>query len=193
MSSPEYIRTDAAEDAVSSLELAADFYDQAALDARYWKWFVVALHAGIQGTFALALEGGNGLLVQKPSVMAATLAAHDKGEVPPRPYMDNFQKLYKKLQRRENLRSSNSLPIPASSEQELALASLDEFRDEFLHFNTKSWSIERELIVLRARGSLEVASFLVSRSGAIFWHELNHEERAKSAINRLYKSLNEEG
>ena len=90
MPSPEYLRINAAEDAVSSIELAADFYDQACLDARYWKWFVVALHAGIQGTFALALEGGNGLLVQKPSVTATTLSARDKSEVPPIPHMDNF-------------------------------------------------------------------------------------------------------
>ena len=192
MTSLDYIRTGTAEDAVSSLELAAEFFEQAKLDERYWKWFIVALHAGIQGTFVLALEGSDGLLVQKPGVMKATLSADRTGNVPPQQYMDNLLKLYKKLQRPEYLRSVNSQPIAASQKHECALSSLDSLRNEFLHFNAKSLSIERELVIVRARESLEVAMFLLAESRSILWREHSHEERAKAAITRLCCALHQE-
>lgn len=192
MSPVAYVRTDTAEDAVASLELAADFFCRAAHDARYWKWYVVAVHAGVQGVFALALEGGNGLLVQKPGVSERTLAAHDAGTTPPPPHMDNFLRLYKKLQEPGNLRTTSARPLPASEKSELALSGLDALRDEFLHFNVKSWSIERVLIIARSLGSLQVARFVVEESGAILWHEQNHFSRCSSAISRLLEQLQTE-
>ena len=188
----EYIRTDTTEDAVSSLELASDFYDQGALDDRYWKWFIVALHAGIQGLFALALEDGNALLVQKPGVTAKMLSARGTDGNHPEPHMDNFLKLYKKLQCKENLRSNESSPLPLSPPQELAVRNLNELRDEYLHFNAKSWSIERQLIVLQARGCLDVANFIVFQSRAILWHDQSNHERAKAALVCLHQRLNRE-
>jgi hypothetical protein len=187
-----YVRTDTADDAVASLELAADFFSRAADDARYWKWYVVAVHAGVQGVFALALEGGNGLLVQKPGVAERTLAAHDAGTTPPPPHMDNFLRLYKKLQQQSNLRTTSARPLPASEEGELALSGLDALRDEFLHFNVKSWSIERALLIARSLGSLQVARFVAEENGAILWHEQTHSSRCSSAINRLLEQLQAE-
>ncbi len=186
----EYIRTDTTEDALSSLELASDFYDEGAKDDRYWKWFIVALHAGIQGLFALALENGNALLVQKPSVMVKMLSAYGAGGNHPEPHMDNFLKLYKKLQCKENLRSTESLPLPLSSQQELAICNLNELRDEYLHFNAKSWSIERQLIVLQAKDCLDVANFIVFQSRTILWYDQSNHERAKTALIRLHQLLN---
>lgn len=190
MPSSEYVRTDTAEDAVSSLELAADFLERAAVDDRYWKWFVVALHAGIQSMFALTLKAGNGFLVQKPGVMRAMLAAHKSGEDAPLLYMDNFLNLYKKVQRTENLRSTDCLPVESSPARDHAHKSLDDLRDNFLHFNTKSWSIERELILESARGCTEVAEFILSRSRAIFWHEEHHHQRAILGLQSLHALLN---
>ena len=157
MPSIDYVRTDTAEDAVSSLELAADFLERAGADDRYWKWFVIALHSGVQSMFALTLEAGNGFLVQKPGVMNAMLAAHESGKDAPQPHMDNFLNLYKKVQRAENLRSTDCLPVESSPRLDHAHKSLDDLRDNFLHFNTKSWSIEREFILESARGCTEVA------------------------------------
>lgn len=189
MPSSEYVRTDTAEDAVSSLELAADFLKRAADDDRYWKWFVVALHAGIQSLFALTLEAGNGFLVQKPGVMRAMLAAHETGEEAPLPHMDNFLKLYKKVQRVENLRSSDCLPVESSPARDRDHKSLDDLRNNFLHFNTKSWSIELELILESARGCTEVAKFILSGSRAIFWPEEHHQQRAILALQSLHALL----
>jgi hypothetical protein len=63
---PMYWSTDTEEDMVSSLEAATDFFSRVATDPSYWKWFIISLHCSAQGSFALALDGGNTLLVQKP-------------------------------------------------------------------------------------------------------------------------------
>lgn len=193
MATAGYVRTDTAEDAVSSFEVASDFYTRALSDDRYWKWFVVAVHAGVQGTFALALDGGNGLLVQKPDVAKATLAAYKQGSKKvPESHMDNFMRLYRKLHDKENLRSPSALPLPVSPNDELALERLNSLRDDFIHFNTKSWSIERALIETRVRGSLKVAQFVLFESEAVFWYEDSLKERAHGALKKLSEQLGAE-
>lgn len=185
MSSVKYIRTDAAEDAVSSLELAASFLESALTDDRYWKWFVVATHSAVQGIFVLALKAGDGLLVQKLGVTQKRIAAYEADTCPPLQHMDNFFNLYKKLHKKENLRSSDSVPIQPSEVHEQAVKSLDKLRDEFLHFNAKSWSIERELIFVSVRGCLELMEFIISKSSTIIWYEQNQKERVHVALERL--------
>jgi transcriptional regulator with XRE-family HTH domain len=187
-----YVRTDTAEDAISSLEVAAEFYERAMTDERYWKWFVVALHAGIQSLFALALDGGNGLLVQKAGVAALTLAAYEQGSTPPEPHMDNFMRLYKRLQVQSNLRFTSAQPLSESPQSERALEGLNSLRDEFLHFNTKSWSVERALVQARAQESVKVAEFIVLESAAILWYGEAKKERAYAAIRKLTQLLGAE-
>lgn len=189
MATAGYVRTDTAEDAVSSFEVASDFYARALADDRYWKWFVVAVHAGVQGAFALALDGGNELLVQKPGVAKATLAAYEQGSEIPESHMDNFMRLYRKLHAKENLRSSSAQPLPESPQNELALERLNALRDDFIHFNTKSWSIERALIEARVRGSLEVAQFVLVESEAVLWYDDSLKKRAHGALTRLSEQL----
>ena len=114
MPSTDYGRTDTAEDAVSSPELAADCLERAAAADRCSKWFVVAHHAGVQHVSALTLKAGNHLLVQTPGVMNALLATHDSGKDARHPHMDNFLKLYKKVQRAEKLRNTDCLTVESS-------------------------------------------------------------------------------
>lgn len=189
MSPDHFIRTDTAEDAVSSFELASIFLLQAQSDLRYWKWFILACHAGVQGTFALALEGGNGLLVQKAGVMQKTLAAFASHVTPPLPHMDNFTRLYKKVQVGEHLRSSDVRPVSATTESDAAISNLDELRDEYMHFNVKGWSIDLAVIRTSALECINVAAFLINQPGAVLWHEANHEHRAKAALSSLQAQL----
>jgi hypothetical protein len=184
-----YLRTDSLEDAISSLELASVFYDHAQSDERYWKWFVVAVHSATQGCFALSLSSSPGLLVQKPGVATRILAAIEARTDIPVPHMDNFLRLYAKLQSEGNLGASDSLPLPSSVEQEEGLKSLDELRDEFLHFNTKSWSIEFALIELAARAGLEVSRSLLFRSNTIRMFDDDAKQRADFAVTALAQRL----
>lgn len=189
MATAGYVRTDTAEDAVSSFEIASDFYARALADDRYWKWFILAVHSGVQGAFALALDGGNGLLVQKPNVAKATLTAYEQGRETPESHMDNFMRLYRKLHAKENLRFASAQPLPESRPNALAVEGLNFLRDEFIHFNTKSWSVERALIETRVRGSLKVAQFVLIESEAVLWYGDGLKERANRALKKLSAQL----
>ena len=189
MQSSDYLRTDTLEDALSSLELAVEFYDRGKSDERYWKWFVIAMHSGVQGCFSLALAGSHSLLVQKSGVAAKMLAAIEARSEIPAPHMDNFLRLYAKLQSESNLRSSEVLPLPKSIDQKSGLESLDELRDEFLHFNTKSWSCEYALIESAARTAVEVARFLLFESRAILIYDYDVSRRAEHAVASLSHRL----
>jgi hypothetical protein len=189
MRSPDYLRTDTLEDAISSLELAVVFYDRGQSDERYWKWFVLAIHSGVQGCFALALASSHGLLVQKPGVASRMLAAIEARSEIPSPHMDNFLRLYSKLQLEGNLRSPDYLPLPKSDDHEAGLSSLDELRDEFLHFNTKSWSCEFALIERAARAGVEVARFLLFDSKAVRMYDDHAVQRAELAVRSLAQRL----
>jgi hypothetical protein len=184
MTSNTYIRTDTAEDALSSIELVAEFLVAAKQDDRYWKWFVIAFHAGLQGAFALALEGGNGIQVQKPGVTQKMIKGDDTA-----PHMDNFLKLYKKIQCKENLAWQDSVPFVLTEVHNKAIERLDTLRDNFIHFNAKSWSIEKQLILEVASSALEVAEFIFLKSQSILWHASTLAPRASFSLQQLRSLL----
>ncbi len=193
MPTSPYLRTDSLEDAISSFELALVFRNHARSDGRYWKWVVVAIHSGVQGCFALALANSKGLLVQKPGVAAKMLTAIEARSEIPAPHMDNFLRLYCKLQSEGNLRSADALPAPKSNEQEAGLKLLDELRDEFLHFNTKSLSIEIALIEIAVQAGIEVSRFLLFESRVIHIYDDHALQRADNAIKGLAQRLQVDG
>jgi hypothetical protein len=190
MPNTAYVHTDTADDAMSSFELASLFYEQALRDDRYWKWFVAAVHSGVQGIFALALQRSDGLLVQKPGVAKRTLAAFEAQAVPPPPHMDNFLRLHRKLQETGVLPTQGSDSVPDSAVQEEALSGIDRLRDDFLHFNTKAWSIAKASIERHARTSVQVARYLVLQSGSIRLYEPEDGQRMSQAIACLLERLN---
>lgn len=177
-----YVRTDTAHDLVSTLELAHVFLQGALEDDRYWKWTIFAFHSAAQSTAALALENGNGFLVQKPKTMEMMLQSHAIGGAAVQPFMDNFERLISKSLNRSNLRAE-AVPLEERGHV-AALNSLDELRDEFAHFNVKSWSIERAHILECLRVALEYVRHYTCLTPAILWHEQLLQPRAETAIAR---------
>lgn len=183
----DYVRTDTTEDFVATLEVAIEFLERADADDRYWKWFIYAIHSSVQSTLALVLDNGNGFLVQKPSVMKRMLEAHASGDAPINHHMDNFQRLVEKSFKRHNLRA-NAAPMEDDGHTD-ALSSLDELRDDFVHFNVKSWSIERLHIIQCSCKALSFIDYYVNNTHAILWYEDSHYLRARVAIKVLAAKL----
>jgi len=98
-------------------------------------------------------------------------------------------RLYRKLHAKENLRFASAQPLPESRQNELALEGLNSLRNDFIHFNTKSWSVERALIETRVRGSLKVAQFVLVESEAVLWYEDSLKERVHGALKKLSEQL----
>ncbi|MGB8856899.1 MAG: hypothetical protein WCC58_09555 [Burkholderiales bacterium] len=189
MEESDYVLISRSENAVSSLELASVFLTLTKSDYRYWKWYVIALHSGLQGLFSLALHNGNTHLVQKPNVMQQMISAEQLGSPYPLPRMDNFLKLYKKLQIKNNLRHEHSMPFDSNDIFDKAIEWVDSCRDDFLHFNVGSWQIEVKSIIENSILCCEIADFIVSKSHSIIWQEEDYEQRAKSSLLALQKAL----
>jgi hypothetical protein len=183
----EYVHTDTAEDLVLTLELACEFLAKTRTDDRYWKWFIYSLHSAVQSTAALSLESGNCLLVQKSGVMQRMLAAHEIGSDPVEPHMDNFSRLIEKVFIKHNLRG-NTDPI-CDNGHIASLQSLNELRDEFVHFNVKSWAIETQFILQCTCKAIDFIHHYACSTPAIIWHEELHQQRADIAIDALKTEL----
>jgi hypothetical protein len=71
------------------------------------------------------------------------------------------------------------------------LCSLDELRDGLVHFNVKSWSIEKLLIVECTSRALEFVQHYVCKTPAILWHDESHQYRTIQATEALIQELKE--
>jgi len=188
MKSPAYWRTDTERDAVYSLVTARDFLAVVDKQPHYWRWFVLAVHSAVQGSLALALTNGDILHVQKPGVAQRMLASlSSQGLSTPDPHMDNFLRLYAKAKDAAYLRSG-ATPLPAYETHARAMRSLDEMRDGFAHFNSKSWSIEIEYITGTAATACEVLEHIFG-SGAVLWHHRGSAARSSRALKALKAAL----
>lgn len=182
-----WFHTDTGHDLVATLELTCEFLLQCETDERYWKWFVMALHSAAQNTASLALENGNGYLVQKPGTALRMQQAHACGGAPVEPHMDNFLKLIKRSLEKSNLRGAAN-PLPENGIL-AALKSVDDLRDGFAHFNVKSWAIEVSLILECAMAVAKYIDNYTVRTPAILWSDCVLQARAESAVTKLGSQL----
>ena len=187
MTDSGYWQTDTEHDAIHAIAAASEFLAEVQSRRYYWRWFVLAMHAAVQGSLTLALTNGDTVHVQTPGVSSRMLSAFDGKNDFPNPHMDNFLRLYHKAKHGEFLRP-HATPLPANDIHERALKSLDEMRDELVHFNSKSWSLEVELILDTARTSCEVLDHLFS-NGAIFWRQHDSPSTASRALDSLRTAL----
>jgi len=134
----QWLRTDEREDAITSLNLYVDAISQINADISYWKWAIISLHSALQGVMAFHLSFGNDLLVMSQENAKAWLKAHHAGGEYPESKMDHFLNLYKKIKQNDILGFSFS----PCSQQGGSIKRLNFFRNEFIHFMPKGWSIE---------------------------------------------------
>jgi hypothetical protein len=186
----DYWTTDSEFDAAYSLVAATEMLPLAESQPHYWKWFILAVHSALQGLLTLALRNTDTVMVQKPGVSRKMLAAFaGEGDFPD-PHMDNFLRLYRKAQIANNL-PQGSLPLPESEEHDRAMSALDELRDGLTHFNSKTFSIERAMLVECPLECCAVARHLLASSGAIHWRYEEHRNAAVDALGRLESQLRE--
>ena len=133
-----WLRTDEREDAIASLKLYIDTINHCGEDVSYWKWALISLHSAVQAIMAIHIGFGNSLLVMRQEDAEAWLKAHDDGKPYPSTKMDTFLNLYKKI-KRHIVFGYNFAP---KAQQGRSMKRLNQFRNEFVHFMPKGWSIE---------------------------------------------------
>ena len=133
-----WLRTDESEDAIISMTVVAETAPRVLDDIAYWKWTIISLHSAFQSAMVMYLSLGDDLLVMRQEDAESWLAAHDKGEPYPETMMDGFLNLYRKLKATERAGYS----FRPNGTQGSSIKKLNSFRNEFVHFMPKGWSIE---------------------------------------------------
>ena len=185
----EYLRTDEAEEAVSSLESTAEFLRAVRTDRYRWKWVILALHAAAQGFMVLALRGGNGLLALRDDVAEKWLDAYYNEKPYPEERLDSFLNLYKKVKSDRAKILGNSRPYSPVGTEGRSIKKLNELRDEFIHFTPKGWSLELSGLPRICSESVNMIEFLHRDSGNILLHNESHHQRISKAIRDIRSAL----
>ena len=179
------LRTDEHDDAVRSLEWAAELSGRVSEQRHLWKWLLVALHNAAQGYMVLALWDGNGLRALRDNIAAKWLKAYRSGAPYPAEKLDDFLNLYAKVKARRGSKE----PFAPGITHDHSLSKLNCFRNEFIHFTPKGWSLELAQLAPVCRDTLDLIAFLGWRSNQILWHKQSHLRRGRSAAYRMRRSL----
>jgi hypothetical protein len=187
-SQAKYLRTSEHEEAVRSLEWAAKQAHGISLDPYQWKWTLIALHNAAQGFMVLALWNGNGLLTMPEHVAAKWLKAYNGNRQFPEDRLDSFLNLYDKCKDPTNFNYCGSQSFTGSAEHDVSFSALNEFRNEFIHFTPKGWSLELDGLATVVLHALDMISHFGWRSTSILWHERAHRVRARWAYRSLQRT-----
>ena len=134
-----WLQTDEKEDLITSLVMLELALDQTAKDIAAWKWAVIATHSALQSAIACHFTSlGNHFLVAKQDDAEAWLKSHENGTSYPEMMMESFLNLYYKLKYNEIL----GFKFVPHGTQGRSVKMINIFRNKFVHFLPKDWSIE---------------------------------------------------
>jgi hypothetical protein len=184
-----YLRTNEHEEAVRSLEYAAVQASLITNDPYNWKWVLISMHNAVQGFMVLSLWNGNGLLSLRPDVAAKWLKANESGASYPAEWLDSFLNLYRKVKDQTSFHVVGAGPFCATGTHDKSMERLNEFRNEFIHFTPKGWSLELAGLPSICLDALDLIQFFGWNSTAILWHKKSYVMRSKRAVKHLQKSL----
>lgn len=186
---PRYLRTDEREEAVRSLEWAEAQSRLVSNDPYMWKWILVSLHNAVQGFMVLSLWNGNGLLTLSSKGATRWLDAYNNGGPYPIDKLDKFLNLYAKVKDNSNFHFVDSSAFIPGTTHDVSFERLNEFRNEFIHFTPKGWSLELQGLPRVGLDALDLIQFFGWESTAILWHKRELVVRAKRALKHLRRTL----
>jgi hypothetical protein len=184
-----YLRTNEHEEAVRSLEFAQTQARLILSDPYHWKWVLISLHNAVQGLMVLALWNGNGLLSLRDKDAEKWLEAYRNDAPYPSSKLDNFMNLYKKTKDKSNFATMGSEAFRADSSHNTSMKRLNDFRNDFIHFTPKGWSLELAGLPRVCIDALDIVRFFGWLSTAILWHNEKHSHRLKQAADSLLRSM----
>jgi hypothetical protein len=184
-----YYRTGLLEDALRTLSRCEEEVARFRHDPHALKWLLISLHCTVQSFMASVLEQGNGLQIMKPKVAKAWLKAHYGDEdYPTKTDMDYFLNLYEKIKDADSMRGYASLLPFKQSGHDDSIATLNEWRNQYIHFNISSWSIEVSGLHELIKKVMDVVQYC-SESTSFPWHRFGdskpHRDKVLEAISKI--------
>jgi hypothetical protein len=189
MRQTRYLRTDEHEEAVRSLEWAEAQARSLGEDSYQWKWVLISLHNAVQGFMVLALWQGNGLLALRDKIAGKWLKAYRDGGDYPAEKLDEFLNLYQKVKDKDNFRYVGAISFIPGETHDDSLARLNSYRNMFIHFTPKGWSLGLGGLPHICLDALDIIQFCGWETAAVLWHKKAHVVRAKRAHRQLRISM----
>ncbi len=161
--SDEYLRTDEIRELVEALRKIADELVAAKTDSYAWKWAIIAMQNAVQNAIVAAISGTDQLGALTKKAAREWLEAYENDRTDyPEPWLANFLELYDRMKSRTGL--------PSTAEMDKDIKRLVEFRNDFMHFTPKGWSLQLAGLPRILGNGLAVVEHL-GWNGHILWYE----------------------
>ncbi len=187
-----YYRTDEKSEAITSLEFVSEQVDKVSEDISKWKWIIIGLHNSLQNYMVCALrETENTNLLAKKYSMKWLEEFWNRMTIKkykwkyPEERLDSFINLFYKIQSDKMKMYFNSEVFGPTQTQTDCVNDLNYFRNEFIHFVPKGWSLGINGLSNLVIEILGVIEFLAFKSHNIIWHEESEKARTKKAIANI--------
>lgn len=183
-----YCHFDEFEDAVLSVELAAEKFQSVQTNPTSWKWVIIAMQNAVQGAMVLALAGtdGCGALFPKSQKQNREWLQNPTPDRLPRTMAD-FKTLLDRIQKPELLEG----PVPHLSEEDCRnLQRLNELRRQFAHYNPTGWGIELQYMLNIMPVAANVFEHLTTTQGRPNLHfTMGHKRRMRKSLAAIRRAF----
>jgi hypothetical protein len=184
MADPIYVRTDIERELTEALRKVHGELEDVANDPYAWKWAVIALHNALQNAIVGSISGTANLGALTPNSAKKWLEVYRSGGTDyPEERMDAFPALYEKMRGERD--------FPENPEVDDDVRRLTRYRNDFIHFLRKGWSIEVRGFPRIFRNCLDVIEYLAWDPGGFFWSEDELRNHARTEIETVRRLLTE--
>jgi hypothetical protein len=161
-----FLRTNEYCEVRDTLRACLDFYEKSGIDRSYWKWLIIGIHSAVQGCMVIALthSDGSGAVIPRDAKAWNDALLNDTDLPKLLPKLMCFPELYERIKMPGRIDYSQQHFVPTPS-HDRSIKRLNEYRNEFIHYSPKDWSLDLPGIPRLVRDCLEVCSFLISASG----------------------------
>ncbi|SCZ11429.1 hypothetical protein [Alkaliphilus peptidifermentans] len=178
----EFIRINEKSDAILSLQIIEKNFQYVLSDNKYWKLIIISLHSALQGFMVCALQGTSYFNVaEKKSLKKHIESLKDKSKPYTTVRLQSFMKLYERIKNADELKNH----YVATDECNSAIISLNDIRNDFIHFSPKGWSLSIDGLPIIMDCSLDIIEFLVFKT--IESYQFTNEER--EVIKKLIDNI----
>ena len=187
-----WLETDEFQETILALQLTSEQLSNLATTSNlhYWAWVIICLHNALQGFMVLALRSTNNINVLTEDCAIEWLAAYERGDGQyPEQKLDKFLNLYKKVKSERMNMYLNSQFLKPSGTQNRSVTKLNSFRNNFIHFVPKWWTIEVTGLPQIVDDCLDIIWFLAFECGNIFWQEQDQETLTKVLLESSKQSI----
>ena len=182
----DYVRFDEFEDVLVSLELVAHVAPSLCEKPQHWKWMIVGAHSALQGAMVCALVDttGTSILTKKSAIEMLRWLDADTATRGPHPdeRLADFGELIKRCI------ASDLLVLTPTQRKDIRRLH-DHFRNNFVHFTPKGWSIEKAGLPRIVGAATDAAEVLMQQHNVIVHMDEDQQQRLTDAMTTVRSHL----